>query len=251
MNNQGYILEIIDELSLVFWLSIFLVSPVFSILEVLVQEFITKMIYLLTNKLQLAREKVRKIGFNSTEKLQNIQNLHSEYEKKKSLSEKLKISEDFLDETRGGMFLLNEMSEKVMGEIKHRFDGNHLEDNYFFDRDIISKQDFSIKELEGIQKNIKIVELNGKTFYTSSLIKKHVRRTPIHFKDDKFKKDFISMFQQVESDFLENVEMYLFQKKVYRKWKVFKVVAFIPFMLFLSELVEVIFGILFEDFISN
>ena len=95
MNNQGYILEIIDELSLVFWLSIFLVSPVFSILEVLVQEFITKMIYLLTNKLQLAREKVRKIGFNSTEKLQNIQNLHSEYEKKKSLSEKLKISEDF------------------------------------------------------------------------------------------------------------------------------------------------------------
>ena len=54
MNNQGYILEIIDELSLVFWLSIFLVSPVFSILEVLVQEFITKMIYLLTNKLQLA-----------------------------------------------------------------------------------------------------------------------------------------------------------------------------------------------------
>lgn len=251
MNNQGYILKIIDELSLVFWLSIFLVSPVFSILEVLVQEFITKMIYLLTNKLQLAREKVRKIGFNSTEKLQNIQNLHSEYEKKKSLSEKLKISEDFLDETRGGMFLLNEMSEKVMGEIKHRFDGKHLEDNYFFDRDIISKQDFSIKELEGIQKNIKIVELNGKTFYTSSLIKKHVRRTPIHFKDDKFKKDFISMFQQVESDFLENVEMYLFQKKVYRKWKVFKVVAFIPFMLFLSELVEVIFGIFFEDFISN
>lgn len=251
MNNQGYILEIIDELSLVFWLSIFLVSPVFSILEVLVQEFITKMIYLLTNKLQLAREKVRKIGFNSTEKLQNIQNLHSEYEKKKSLSEKLKISEDFLDETRGGMFLLNEMSEKVMGEIKHRFDGKHLEDNYFFDRDIISKQDFSIKELEGIQKNIKIVELNGKTFYTSSLIKKHVRRTPIHFKDDKFKKDFISMFQQVESDFLENVEMYLFQKKVYRKWKVFKVVAFIPFMLFLSELVEIIFGIFFEDFISN
>ena len=71
MNNQGYILEIIDELSLVFWLSIFLVSPVFSILEVLVQEFITKMIYLLTNKLQLSREKVQKIGFNSTEKLKN------------------------------------------------------------------------------------------------------------------------------------------------------------------------------------
>lgn len=171
------------------------------------------MIYLLTNKLQLAREKVRKIGFNSTEKLQNIQNLHSEYEKKKSLSEKLKISEDFLDETRGGMFLLNEMSEKVIREIRtHRSNDNYQEDNYFFDRNIITKQDFSIRELEGIQKNIKIVELNGKTFYTSSLIKKHVRRTPIHFKDNKFKKDFISMFQQVESDFLENVEMYLFQK---------------------------------------
>jgi hypothetical protein len=49
------------------------------------------------------------------------------------------------------------------------------------------------------------------------------------------------MFQQVESDFLENIEMYLFQKKVYRKWKIFKVIAFIPFMLFLSELVEIIF----------
>ena len=252
MNNQGYIFEIIDELSLVFWLSIFLVSPVFSILEVLVQEFITKMIYLLTNKLQLTREKVQKIGFNSTEKLQNIQNLHSEYEKKKSLSEKLKISEDFLDETRGGMFLLNEMSEKVIGEIRtHTLDDNCQEDNYFFDRNIIAKQDFSIRELEGIKKNIKIVELNGKTFYTSSLIRKQVKRTPIQFKDDKFKKEFISMFQQVESDFLENVEMYLFQKKVYRKWKIFKVVAFIPFMLFLSELVEVIFGIFFEDFISN
>jgi len=252
MNNQGYILEIIAELSLVFWLSIFLVSPVFSILEVLVQEFITKMIYLLTNKLQLTREKVQKIGFNSTEKLQNIQNLHSEYEKKKSLSEKLKISEDFLDETRGGMFLLNEMSEKVIGEIRtHTSDDNYQEDNYFFNRNIISKQDFSIRELEGIQKNIKIVELNGKTFYTSSLIRKQVKRTPIQFKDDKFKKEFISMFQQVESDFLENVEMYLFQKKVYRKWKIFKVIAFIPFMLFLSELVEVIFGMFFEDFISN
>jgi len=252
MNNQGYIFEIIDELSLVFWLSIFLVSPVFSILEVLVQEFITKMIYLLTNKLQLTREKVQKIGFNSTEKLQNIQNLHSEYEKKKSLSEKLKISEDFLDETRGGMFLLNEMSEKVIGDIRtHTSDDNYQEDNYFFNRNIISKQDFSIRELEGIQKNIKIVELSGKTFYTSSLIRKQVKRTPIQFKDDKFKKEFISMFQQVESDFLENVEMYLFQKKVYRKWKIFKVVAFIPFMLFLSELVEVIFGIFFEDFISN
>ena len=252
MNNQGYIFEIIDELSLVFWLSIFLVSPVFSILEVLVQEFITKMIYLLTNKLQLTREKVQKIGFNSTEKLQNIQNLHSEYEKKKSLSEKLKISEDFLDETRGGMFLLNEMSEKVIGEIRtYTSDDNYQEDNYFFNRNIISKQDFSIRELEGIKKNIKIVELNGKTFYTSSLIRKQVKRTPIQFKDDKFKKEFISMFQQVESDFLENVEMYLFQKKVYRKWKIFKVIAFIPFMLFLSELVEVIFGIFFEDFISN
>jgi hypothetical protein len=252
MNNQGYILEIIAELSVVFWLSIFLISPVFSILEVLVQEFITKMIYFLTNKLQLAREKVQKIGFNSTEKLQNIQNLHSKYEKKKTLSEKLKISEDFLDETRGGMFLLNEMSEKVMGEIRtHTSDDNYQEDNYFFDRNIITKQDFSIRELEGIKKNIKIVELNGKTFYTSSLIRKHVWRTSIQFKDDKFKKEFISMFHQVESDFLENVEMYLFQKKVYRKWKIFKVVAFIPFMLFLSELVEVIFGIFFEDFISN
>ena len=252
MDSQDYILEIIDELSLVFWLSIYLVSPVFSILEVVVQEAINKMIYFLTNKVQLVREKIQKIGFNSTEKLQNVQNLHSEYEKKKSLSEKLKISEDFLDETRGGMFLLNEMSENVMGKIRTlTTDDNLTEDNCFFDRDIISKQDFSIKELEVIQKNIKVEKLNGKTFYTNSSIRKNVTRERIQFKDDKFKKEFISMFQQVESDFLENIEMYLFQKKVYRKWKIFKVIAFIPFMLFLSELVEIIFGIFFEDFISN
>jgi hypothetical protein len=236
----------------VFWLSIYLVSPVFSILEVVVQEAINKMIYFLANKVQLVREKIQKIGFNSNEKLQNVQNLHSEYEKKKSLSEKLKISEDFLDETRGGMFLLNEMSENVMGKIRTlTTDDNLTEDNCFFDRDIISKQDFSIKELEVIQKNIKVEKLNGKTFYTNSSIRKNVTRERIQFKDDKFKKEFISMFQQVESDFLENIEMYLFQKKVYRKWKIFKVIAFIPFMLFLSELVEIIFGIFFEDFISN
>ena len=168
------------------------------------------------------------------------------------MSEKLKISEDFLDETRGGMFLLNEMSENVMGKIRTLTTNDNLtEDNYFFDRDIISKQDFSIKELEGIQQNIKVEKLNGKTFYTNSSIRKNVTRERIQFKDDKFKKEFISMFQQVESYFLENIEMYLFQKKVYSKWKIFKVIAFIPFMLFLSELVEIIFGIFFEDTISN
>ena len=168
------------------------------------------------------------------------------------MSEKLKISEDFLDETRGGMFLLNEMSENVMGKIRTLTTNDNLtEDNYFFDRDIISKQDFSIKELEGIQQNIKVEKLNGKTFYTNSSIRKNVTIERIQFKDDKFKKEFISMFQQVESDFLENIEMYLFQKKVYSKWKIFKVIAFIPFMLFLSELVEIIFGIFFEDIISN
>jgi hypothetical protein len=150
------------------------------------------------------------------------------------------------------MFLLNEMSENVMGKIRTlTTDDNLTEDNCFFDRDIISKQDFSIKELEVIQKNIKVEKLNGKTFYTNSSIRKNVTRERIQFKDDKFKKEFISMFQQVESDFLENIEMYLFQKKVYRKWKIFKVIAFIPFMLFLSELVEIIFGIFFENFISN
>ena len=111
------------------------------------------MIYFLTNKVQLVRAKIQNIGFNSTEKLQNVQNLHSEYEKKKSLSEKLKISEDFLDETRGGMFLLNEMSENVMGKIRTlTTDDNLTEDNCFFNRNIISKQDFSIKELEIIKK---------------------------------------------------------------------------------------------------
>ena len=97
MNNQGYILEIINELSLVFWLSIFLVSPVFSILEVLVQEFITKMIYLLTNKLQLAREKVRKIGFNSTEKLQNIHFLDKEFKVGEELTNTLKKKRHYIE----------------------------------------------------------------------------------------------------------------------------------------------------------
>ena len=36
---------------------------------------------------------------------------------------------------------------------------------------------------------------NGKTFYTSILIRKQGNRTPIQFNDDKFKKEFISMFQ--------------------------------------------------------
>jgi len=104
------------------------------------------MIYFLTNKVQLVREKIQKIGFNSTEKLQNVQNLHSEYEKKKSLSEKLKISEDFLDETRGGMFLLNEMSENVMGKIRTlTTDDNLTEDNCFFDRDIFLNRIFQLK----------------------------------------------------------------------------------------------------------
>ena len=65
MDDKSYILEIIDELSLVFWLSIYLVSPVFSILEVVVQEAINKMIYFLTNKVQLVREKIQK-GESST-----------------------------------------------------------------------------------------------------------------------------------------------------------------------------------------
>ena len=156
----------------------------------MVQEAINKMIYFLTNKVQLVREKIQKIGFNSTEKLQNVQNLHSEYEKKKSLSEKLKISEDFLDETRGGMFLLNEMSENVMGKIRTlTTDDNLTEDNCFFDRDIISKQDFSIKELEVIQKNIKVEKLNGKTFYTNSSIRKNVTRDRIQFKDSNLSGD--------------------------------------------------------------
>ena len=252
MDKQNYIVEIINELSLVFWLSIYLVSPIFSVLEVFVQEFITKLIYILTNKLQLAREKVQKIGFNSTEKLQHLQYLHSEYEKKKSLTEKLKISEDFLDETRGGMFLINEMSEKVMGEITtDQSVVDYKEDDYFFDRNIISKQDFSIQELKNIQSNIKIEKLNGKIYYTNSSIRKNVKRVTSQFKDENFKKEFILMFKQIESDFLENVEMYLFQKRVYNKWKIFKIVAFIPFMLFLSELVEVVFGIIFEDFLSK
>ena len=50
---------------------------------------------------------------------------------------------------------------------------------------------------------------------------------------------------EVEGHFLENIEMYLFQKQLSFKWKIFKVILFIPFMFFLSNLLEFIwyFGI--------
>lgn len=246
-----YIKDITKELTLVFWISVYLVSPIFSGLEIIVQESITKLIFYVTHKFQLTRKSVQKIGFNSTQKLKQLQKLHSEYEVRKSITEKLKISEDFLDETRGGMFLLNEMSEQVIGKIEINTSQNELiEDNFYFNRDIISKQDFTIKELKEIHEGTRLEIINNKEYYINDSIRKTVKRRPVGFKDELFKEQFKLNFKQVESDFLENVEMYLFQKRVFRKWQIFKVVAFIPFMLFLSELIEVIFGILFEQIIE-
>lgn len=248
MNFSDYLIAITKELTLVFWISVYLVSPIFSGLEVIVQESITKLIYYATHKFQLTRDNIQKIGFNSTKKLKHLQVLHSEYETKKSITEKLKISEDFLDETRGGMFLLNEMSEQVLGKIETGVSfGESMEDNFYFDRSIISKQDYTIKELKDIHEGTIVERINNKEYYTNNSIKRTVKRQLLEFKDEEFKNQFKITFKQVESDFLENVEMYLFQKRVYKKWQIFKVVAFIPFMLFLSELIEVVFGIFFEQ----
>ena len=249
MEYNVYVTEILNELTLSFWISVYLVSPIFSGLEIIVQEIITKSIYYITNKVNLTRNKIMGLGFNSINKLQHLQSLHNEYETKKTITEKLKISEDFLDETRGGMFLLNDLGEKVFGNIRlSKSETEDYSDNFYFDRDIISKQEFTIKELQEIKNGISIINIDGKEYYTNESIRVNVCRSEHQFMDSRFKNEIELSFKQVESDFLENIEMYLFQKKVYKKWIVFKVLAFIPLMLFLSELVEVVFGILYDHF---
>lgn len=249
MNHLTSLLEIIRNLSPFFWISTFLISPIFSFLEKVIQDLITKILYYFTNIIQLKNNRfLRKVGFLSSLKLNHLQELHKPYENQKSISEKLKISEDFLDETRGGMFLLNDLSEEVFGPIVDEKSSNS--DYYYFNRELILKQDYSINELESIKKGIKISVENNTVFYTNPLIFQKVNRTPLKNIDLEFQEKIKQKFKIIESDFLENVEMYLFQKRINRKWRIFKVIAFIPFMLFLSELIEVIFGILFDSTFS-
>ena len=55
----------------------------------------------------------------------------------KFISEKLKISEDFLDETRGAMFVYNELSNIILGKVVKDSDDYITEDNDYFNYDLI------------------------------------------------------------------------------------------------------------------
>lgn len=240
------LIYIIKNLGISFWISVILVSPLFMIFEELIQNIITKILYIVFVRFPNKYIFFQKIlGFTSPEKIRELQNLHSSYEEKKTISEKLKISEDFLDETRGAMFVYNELSHFILGEIDEKSEDNESDSNYF-DYDIIYKQDFSIKELKEINNSKKYLNNKiGNDYYTiRSRYSNKIVRKKVYRKKNVFNlpKEFIDTFlikmEEVESHFLENVEMYLFQKKLSLRWMIFKIIIFIPFMFFLSELIE-------------
>tara|TARA_Y100000992_G_C21229743_1_gene474847 strand:- start:488 stop:1222 length:735 start_codon:yes stop_codon:yes gene_type:complete len=233
--------------------------------EEIVQTIITKFLYVIfvrfPNKYQLIQ---KLLGFSDADKYAELQRIHEMYENDNTIAEKLKISEDFLDETRGAMFVYNELSDIILGKVLKEGDKKGLEipfaenknfDDYYFNYDIIYKQDFNIKELKEINaskilKNSKqgneLFSIN-KRFSNELLRKKVYREKPLVKLPEKFIDAFKTKMMEVEGHFLENVEMYLFQKKLSFKWKIFKVIIFIPFMFFLSNLL----GSLFEFFGIN
>ena len=254
------VIFIIKNLSLSFWVSVIIISPLFMLFEQIFQGVITKILYIIfirfPNKYKLAQ---RILGFSDADKYEELQRLHYYYEKDNTLSEKLKISEDFLDETRGAMFVYNELSEIVLGKVLKEDNVNGKElpfvenknfDNNYFNYDVIYKLDFNIKELKEINssKILKRSEEGNELFsinkrFSNELLRKKVyRETPLIKLPEKFIKAFKTKMMEVEGHFLENVEMYLFQKQLSFKWKVFKVVIFIPFMFFLSNLLGSLFG---------
>ena len=259
------IIFIIKNLSLSFWVSVIIISPLFMLFEQIFQGGITKILYVIfirfPNKYKLVQ---RILGFSDADKYEELQRLHDYYEKDNTLSEKLKISEDFLDETRGAMFVYNELSEIVLGKVLKEQNVNDKElpfienksfDNNYFNYDVIYKLDFNIRELKEINSS-KILKLSNegnelfsinKRFSNELLRKKVYRETPLIKLPEKFIKAFKTKMMEVEGHFLENVEMYLFQKQLSFKWKIFKVIFFIPFMFFLSNLL----GSLFDYFGIN
>ena len=254
------VIFIIKNLSLSFWVSVIIISPLFMLFEQIFQGVITKILYIIfirfPNKYKLVQ---RILGFSDADKYEELQRLHNYYEKDNTLSEKLKISEDFLDETRGAMFVYNELSEIVLGKVLKEDNVNGKElpfvenknfDNNYFNYEVIYKLDFNIKELKEINssKILKRSEEGNELFsinkrFSNELLRKKVyRETPLIKLPEKFIKAFKTKMMEVEGHFLENVEMYLFQKQLSFKWKVFKVVIFIPFMFFLSNLLGSLFG---------
>tara|TARA_B100001741_G_scaffold261903_1_gene226124 strand:- start:1538 stop:2368 length:831 start_codon:yes stop_codon:yes gene_type:complete len=259
------VIFIIKNLGLSFWVSVIIISPLFMWFEEIVQTIITKFLYVIfvrfPNKYQLIQ---KLLGFSDADKYAELQRIHEMYENDNTIAEKLKISEDFLDETRGAMFVYNELSDIILGKVLKKGDKKGLEipfaenknfDDYYFNYDIIYKQDFNIKELKEINaskilKNSKqgneLFSIN-KRFSNELLRKKVYREKPLVKLPEKFIDAFKTKMMEVEGHFLENVEMYLFQKKLSFKWKIFKVIIFIPFMFFLSNLL----GSLFEFFGIN
>ncbi len=259
------VIFIIKNLGLSFWVSVIIISPLFMWFEEIVQTIITKFLYVIfvrfPNKYQLIQ---KLLGFSDADKYAELQRIHEMYENDNTIAEKLKISEDFLDETRGAMFVYNELSDIILGKVLKEGDKKGLEipfaenknfDDYYFNYDIIYKQDFNIKELKEINaskilKNSKqgneLFSIN-KRFSNELLRKKVYREKPLVKLPEKFIDAFKTKMMEVEGHFLENVEMYLFQKKLSFKWKIFKVVVFIPFMFFLSNLL----GSLFDYFGIN
>jgi len=259
------VIFIIKNLGLSFWVSVIIISPLFMWFEEIVQTIITKFLYVIfvrfPNKYQLIQ---KLLGFSDADKYAELQRIHEMYENDNTIAEKLKISEDFLDETRGAMFVYNELSDIILGKVLKEGDKKGLEipfaenknfDDYYFNYDIIYKQDFNIKELKEINaskilKNSKqgneLFSIN-KRFSNELLRKKVYREKPLVKLPEKFIDAFKTKMMEVEGHFLENVEMYLFQKKLSFKWKIFKIIIFIPFMFFLSNLL----GSLFEFFGIN
>ena len=157
------------------------------------------------------------------------------------------------------MFVYNELSEIVLGKVlkEDNVNGKELQfvenknfDNNYFNYDVIYKLDFNIKELKEINssKILKRSEEGNELFsinkrFSNELLRKKVyRETPLIKLPEKFIKAFKTKMMEVEGHFLENVEMYLFQKQLSFKWKVFKVVIFIPFMFFLNNLLGSLFS---------
>lgn len=238
---------IIKNLPISFWISVAIVSPLFMKFEGLVQTGLTKILYFVFIRFPKKYPKLLSfLGFSSQNMYQQLQELHAQYENEKNISEKLEISEDFLDETRGGMFVYNELSDIIFGEKTKNKNEKNSTDNNYFDYDIISKMEFTIKELKEINKEKKYLSnkvgnelFSIKDRFSSEKIRKEVfRKKPKIELPEEFKIAFLTKMKEAESHFLENIEMYLFQKKLSLRWNIFKIIIFIPFMFFLSGLIN-------------
>ena len=80
---------------------------------------------------------------------------------------------------RGGMFVYNELSDIIFGERTNNLSEKTSVDNNHFDYDVISKMEFTIKELKeiNINKTLLTDKIENDLFYLEN-----------RFSSDKFKK---------------------------------------------------------------